>query len=338
MAKARKLPSGNWRCRVYIGKDEKGNPRYKSFTAPDKKRCERMASQYADENRSFTDGVRFRDAMESYILSRKAVLSPATIRGYRNIQKALRNDFSSFCERSVTDITQDVYQTLVNTMVERGVSPKTVRNRTGFISSVIKYKGYMPPNIKLPDKVKSEHKIPDLADVLRIVSEAEGTEMEIPILLAAFAPMRRSEIVALEMSDIDGNVIHVQRAVVMNENGDNVSKSPKTYDSDRYILMPDSIMDKIRKKGYITNIKNPQHISQKFEHIARRAGCPGTRFHDLRHFCASYLHAKGIPEQYILERGGWTTDGVMKKIYRHSLSAESDKINKNLVKMMDDVL
>jgi hypothetical protein len=36
MATAKKLPSGNWRVRVCIGKDENGKYKYKSFTDKDK--------------------------------------------------------------------------------------------------------------------------------------------------------------------------------------------------------------------------------------------------------------------------------------------------------------
>ncbi|MBP3296406.1 MAG: tyrosine-type recombinase/integrase, partial [Lachnospiraceae bacterium] len=47
------------------------------------------------------------------------------------------------------------------------------------------------------------------------------------------------------------------------------------------------------------------------------------RFHDLRHYAASILHAIGVPDQYIMERGGWSTDGTLKAIYRNTLSDKS---------------
>ena len=42
-------------------------------------------------------------------------------------------------------------------------------------------------------------------------------------------------------------------------------------------------------------------------------------FHALRHYSASYLHAQGIPDAYIMARGGWATPAVMQKVYRHAL-------------------
>ena len=41
--------------------------------------------------------------------------------------------------------------------------------------------------------------------------------MEIPILLAAFGPIRRSEICALDSDHINGNIVHVEYAMVQNE-------------------------------------------------------------------------------------------------------------------------
>ncbi len=44
---------------------------------------------------------------------------------------------------------------------------------------------------------------------------------------------------------------------------------------------------------------------------------------------ASILHALGIPDVYIMQRGGWGNDSTLKSVYRHALSdkmQEADKI------------
>lgn len=333
MAQAKKISSGKWRIRVCVGKDEDGKYVYKSFTDTDKKRCERIAAQYLDEHRETVRRDSFASAMDGYIESRKPVLSPSTIRGYKNIQKQLKSQYGAFCALPVADIRQETLQALINEMT-MFVSPKTIRNRHGLITAVIKSKGYMPPFVKLPEKIKPDLRIPDVNDVKKLLEAAEGTEMEVPILLAAFAPMRRGEIVALRMEDIKGNVIHVKRAIVESADGELVEKSPKTYDSDRYIPMPHEIIEKIRKKGYIIDNPKPRIITLRFERLAKKCGLDGMRFHDLRHFGASYLHAIGVPEEYVLARGGWNTDGVMQNTYRHALSSEENKISKQILATM----
>ena len=61
------------------------------------------------------------------------------------------------------------------------------------------------------------------------------------------------------------------------------------------------------------------------------------RFHDLRHYCASIQHALGVPDAYIMSRGGWNSDAVLKQIYRHALDdrakSENDKINSHFSKL-----
>ncbi|MCB7523198.1 tyrosine-type recombinase/integrase [[Clostridium] hylemonae] len=57
----------------------------------------------------------------------------------------------------------------------------------------------------------------------------------------------------------------------------------------------------------------------------KQAGLNHFRFHDLRHYSASIQHALGIPDAYIMERGGWETDGTLKSIYRHTLKDKKKK-------------
>jgi hypothetical protein len=44
------------------------------------------------------------------------------------------------------------------------------------------------------------------------------------------------------------------------------------------------------------------------------------------------MHAIGIPDQYIIERGGWKTDAVMKRIYRNVIPDEQKKFTKKINK------
>ena len=103
MAKAKKLPSGSWRCQVYSHTEEipqsdgstKKKRIYKSFTCDDpsakgKRKCEQMATQWAveKENRSPAEDMTLNDAVTSYIQSKKNVLSGSTVEGYKQIQRS----------------------------------------------------------------------------------------------------------------------------------------------------------------------------------------------------------------------------------------------------------
>ena len=76
-------------------------------------------------------------------------------------------------------------------------SPKTVRNTHGLISAVLsQYRPDLRLTTDLPKKVRPDLYIPSDAEIKRLIEYASGTEMELPVLLAAFGPMRRGEISA----------------------------------------------------------------------------------------------------------------------------------------------
>lgn len=352
MAKAKKLPSGSWRCQVYSHTEtvlqpdgtKKEKRVYKSFTCdipgPQGKRaCEKMAADWAEkkEQERETKKMTFAEALDLYIKNRSVVLSPSTIREYKRAQK---NDFAALDNIDLDKITQEQIQSLVN-QTALNHSPKTVRNMHGLISAIMKtYRPGFQINTKLPKRIRPNMHIPEDQDIKKVISYVQENEpeMEIPILLAAFGPMRRSEICALESSDISGNVVHVTKAMVLSVDNEWVIKSPKSYAGDRYIDFPPFVIEKLRGiKGRIVPL-SPSIISDHFQYITRRAGVEHFRFHDLRHYCASIQHALGIPDAYIMQRGGWGSDAVLKTVYRHALKeAErdmTDRANKHFSELM----
>ena len=60
MAKAKKLPSGRWRTRLFIGYGIDGKPKYKSFTADTKKESEYLAEEYHINNKILSESEIFR--------------------------------------------------------------------------------------------------------------------------------------------------------------------------------------------------------------------------------------------------------------------------------------
>ena len=114
---------------------------------------------------------------------------------------------------------------------------------------------------------------------------------------------------------------------------------PKTDASYRTIIYPSEVVKAIgRGFGYVVDGDTPAALSDRFTKIRDSAGLPHFRLHDLRHYAASILHAIGVPDQYIMSRGGWKTDHVMKRVYRDTLSdverAMNEKINDHFSKSL----
>ena len=324
MAKAKKLPSGQWRTLVYSHTDPTTKKRkYKSFTADTKWESESQAAEYRNKQknsvvRSGLD-LTVKQAMARYITSKEAVLSPATVREYT---RSAENDLKMLHNIKLRDLTQEIIQTAI-TKEAKTKSPKTVRNIHGFLSAVL---DMFYPEFKLdttlPQKKKIERHIPAEKDVKKLMKTAEGTDVEIAILLAATGSLRRSEISAVRQRNVADTGIYVKSAIVQNKDKEWVEKIPKTGAGYRFCPLPAEIIKKLRNAETIDNDDrivrlNPNQIYNRFQTIQRHAETPHIRFHDLRHYYASILHAIGVPDKYIMQYGGWATDTVLKNVYQH---------------------
>ena len=326
MATARKLPSGSYRCQIYDYTDEKGKRHYKSFTASTKKEAEYLATAYKLEESTSNNNLTIGKATEQYINNRLSILSPTTVRTYKGIAV---NQISKIAKLKIDSITQEQVQVFINSIAGT-ISPKTIRNVHGLLNAVIRtYRPNFSLKTDLPKKVQPDIHIPSDSEVRQLVSYAKGSELEVPILLAAFGPMRRGEICALKADDINGNIVHVKNAMVKAPDGSWVIKSPKTYSSDRYIEFPDFVIELLPKEGNITNL-HPNMITDRFANLLKKAGLKHFRFHDLRHYSASILHAMGIPDKYIMERGGWSTSSTLKTVYQHTMRGKNKEINNKI--------
>lgn len=275
----------------------------------------------------------FKDAAEEYIEAKRNVLSPTTIKGYKSAMKTISEKFQDI---NIHDITALDIQTEINRLT-KDRSPKTVRNYHGFISAVL---GTFCPNLKicttLPQKIKSEPYIPSDEDIKKILEQSKGTEYEIPIILACYG-LRRSEICALTIEDMDGDVVKICKAKVLGEEEKWVTKTTKTTSSTREIIIPAEIADKIRAQGYVYN-GHPNMITKYLAKTQDILGIPRFSLHKLRHYFASKMSALGVPEADIMRMGGWETDHVMKSVYRHSMMEKEEKAKREAAEKLRNAL
>ena len=305
--KARKLPSGSWNCRIMV------NGKSYSFTDPDKRRCLRRASEFAEQCHEDVDNPRLADALEKYVEERTESLSPATIRGYNSIVRAVRT-YSAIADKRIISLTDKDIQMIIRNID----SPKTQRNYVNLISSATGRKF----SVKFRNKLPKEVAVPSDQEILGLINIFARTEMEIPVMLGAYAGLRRGEICALTIQDLDGDYLHISKDMVLDDFGQWIIKEPKTPASNRTVLLPHHVAERIRKRGHITTL-HPNVITKRFISKQEQLGIESPyTFHSLRHFFASYLHAQQIPDAYVLRAGGWSTPHVMQKVYRHALDNE----------------
>ena len=326
MATAKKTPSGKYRVRIFDYTDENGKKVYRSFTAPTKKEAELLAAKYKTGAMHADELQTVAQCVEEYIQLKKAVLSPATVRNYKQLKRALDTEYPNFAKRTIRSLTQKDVQGFISMLADKK-SPKTVRNYHGLLTaSSEKIRGFkitLPQMVQYAPSIPTEAQIKTLLDYVKI----DDKELEIPVMLASSCMMRRGEICGLSMNDVNfkNKTIHIRHSVVIDEDCEWVSKAPKTVKSDRIIKVPDFVLEAIKKQGYITTY-NPTMITGHFKRALEACGLPHFRFHDLRHYCASMYHFQGVPMSYVQKYGGWSTMSTLVKIYQHTLKDKEDEV------------
>lgn len=326
MPTARKLPSGAWNCRVFVGMVD-GKRKYKSVTVPDpsrrgKKECERLASEIALSRRTPTAATVY-DAVQAYIDGKRAVLSPSTIRSYERYRRRMEPIQSLPAEL----LTARSAQAWVNRLAV-SYSPKYIRNIYGLLTASLAYAGLPSPPVTFPSSAPKPLHTPSDAEIRVLLDHiSNNTPLRSACLLAAFGSLRRGEICALTPEDMDGNRVTVCKSMVQDAEGSwHVKPMAKTDESNRVVVLPDFVMAEIALPISL----HPEQVSNRFRRAVRSSGLPHFRFHDLRHYYVSIAHALGVPDAYIMQMGGWKTDNVMHRVYRDTLpdvmQAEQDKL------------
>ncbi len=276
-------------------------------------------------------------AVDRYIESKDAVLSPSTIKGYRQVKGNLMGGIALV---KIGDLTQENVQRWVNGLA-REKSPKTVSNAHGLLSTVLKeYRPSMALRTTLPQKVKPNIQIPSEAELRAILAAARGAKHEIRIVLAVWMGLRQSEILGLTWDCVDGDTLHIRRAIVMGENGP-VEKGTKTYSGTRALHLPEylrRLLEAAPHRGQHIVRMSGKAIYSGFSRICEKAGVPHYRFHDLRHTNASIMLASGIPDKYTMKRTGHATNNMLKTTYQHVIKEREAEYDQQIDDYFKDLL
>lgn len=331
--KIEQLPSGSYRIRqMYKGK------RY-CVIVPHKPTQKEALQLITAKMNEFTPTKKagrmlFENAALQFIELKESVLSPRTIREYRLYINRLPVWFINL---PLYDITQAEVQKCISELAKTK-APKTVRCLHGFISAVLgQFRGDIKLNTTLPMTEKKEAYIPSEEDISRILeyTKEKYPHFFVPIVLGCFS-LRRSEICALEVSDIDDdNMCHVNKALVQSPDGTWVVKGTKTVGSTRVIPIPGEVCDIIRKQGYVYK-GGPQSIANYLTRVQTKLGIPHFSLHKTRHYCASKLLDLGYSLQDVKEWCGWTNDTVPMEIYMHSMKMKNKEAKKDIATKLTD--
>lgn len=338
MATAKKTPSGMYKVRVYSHRSPDGKKHYRAFTAPTKQEAEQMAAKFSGSaDRAERCDLTVLEAISRYIMAKEQVLSPSTVRGYRQMARIY---FDLIGTRKITRLSTHEVQTWVSDLSTK-VSPKTVSNVYGLFTAVVCF--YAPDTtfrgIKLPQKRRRRVSAPSEEQVQALYNAA-SPNLKKAIALEAFTSMRRSEVCALTYGDIKDGIAHVHRDIVRGEHGWVIKQIPKTSESDRYTRIPKQIIDLIGAGDPDDRIVpvTPDTITELFGRLRDKLGLQ-IRYHDLRHFYASIAAVIGVPSRYVESFGGWRPGStVLRSTYENTIDTAVDRYGRQMADHFDQIL
>lgn len=316
------LPSGKWRCQVMLNgrridviDDDPAIAHAKALA---------MKAGLLEQQKPVAK-LTVGEAVDRYIESKDAVLSPSTIRGYKSLRK---NAFLTIQDMPIHSLSQDAVQRFVNSLA-KDHSPKYIANVHGLLSAAVTtYRPDMILRTTLPQKEKKEISIPSMEEIQLLAEKAAGTKFELPFLLATWMGLRTSEIRGLTWDCVDGDILHIRQAIVEGENGP-VLKTTKSYSGNRKIRIPPYILELINRQPHQDEFIIHYTRNALYNHLRRmceRYGLPHYRFHDLRHVQASVMLLLNVPDKYAMERMGHASTNMLKNVYQHTMSSKSEEV------------
>jgi integrase len=296
--------------------------------------------------------MQFQDFIEKWFYSYASNLADNTKRNYADIINL--HIIHKFGKIKISEIKSIDIQNLYYEKMEH-LSSTRVNNIHKILKLILKYAvdwGYIKKNpcnsIKSPSVDEANITIPEREDIQLILNESKKYDAYIAIYIAIVTGMRSSEILSLEINNIDliNNRIYVKSSY--NDNLKQKQKT-KTSNSNRYIYLiagteaeiKKHIKDKIKhkekyKNQYIINdwictFKDGKkltrnYISKTFKKVIRNLKLDDNiNFKSLRHYHATWLLTENIHPKIVQERLGHSSIRVTLDTYSHLIPSLQEK-------------
>lgn len=348
MANAKRTKSGKWTCLVYSHTETTAEGKekriYRRFTASTKREAEQKAKEFEVNTKGqlIPAEMTVSEMVNLYIDLRSQILSPNTIRGYRVIS---RNSYPLIGNITLGRLNNSQIQKEINLEAAR-LSPKSIRNIYGLFSAALAH--YAPDfrlHITYPEHRQTEIQIPSDMDIQILLGLCASSRLRLAIELAACMGLRRGEISALQIQDVDlkKRVLHVRHSIAIDDDGNQIEKAPKTKAGKRNIEIPAFVLPDMTPHMFGKTPEDPllgmspTAITRAFARLVKSAGIPHITFHALRHYYASVLLANNVPDKYAMERMGHATSGMLKRVYQHTMDSKEKEISECVAGYLNDV-
>ena len=340
MASFRKRGKG-YQATIYVCTDDVGIRINKYVTAPTLKECKTLAREIEEDIASNgvlkVKDIRLSNWLDKWLEQNSSRLAPSTYTTYKTYSNIHLKPF--FGKKKLSQITEMHIKDYMSEKLKY-LSATTVRKHMMFLRMVLydalKNRSPFSHDISMPQNAKYVPVIPTHDEFNLIVNSCKLKKHELIILIAGKCGLRLGEIFALKWEDIDFNkkTIRIDEALCRTDTNEYIFKTPKSNNGYRTVPCSDEILTKLqefRLNPYKSTNKNsnvisfpscrifdgrPDNFSYNFAKRMDRLGLHKIRFHDLRHYCASWLYEYDVPDIIAAEMLGHDVL-VLKGIYQH---------------------
>lgn len=276
----------------------------------------------------------------------KPRVRPLTAAGYAvNVRKHIVPTLGNM---KLDRLTPQNVQELLNDRLAAGLSAKTVNYvhqvlRTA-LGTAVRWELIDRNVAKLVDPPRGKRpRIRALGadEARRFLDSVRGNRLEALYSVALALGLRQGEALGLRWQDVDldGGILQVRHQLQRIETKLTLVE-PKTERSRRTLVMPPSIVDRLREHSkrqlgeklwagskWVDNDLvfgnrfgaplQARRVIADFHKALRDAGLPRIRFHDLRHSCATLLLIQGVSPRVVMEVLGHSEISMTMDTYSH---------------------
>jgi len=324
-----------------------------------KRKAEKMLTEviaeYSDTPYIESAKVLLCDYIKSWVNASKSKVQVTTYDGYVCMLDKHIYPYFKRLGVELSNVTPAIIQKYYNDKLAAGLNPNTVIKHHAIIRSSLQqaYKAKLVREnvcdlVEKPKRRKYYGEFYNAKEINTLLALAKGSTIEIPIYLAAYFGLRRSEIIGLRWDAIDftsctltikHKVVRAKKDGKMTVEATNDLKTQSSY---RILPLDDTLIsylqelkrrqDENRKRNgnchiheydsYICvnemgDLINPDYVTDVFGKIIKRNNLKHIRFHDLRHSCASLLLALGYSMKDIQEWLGHSNFATTANLYAH---------------------
>lgn len=353
---------------ISLNLDEKGNKRKAELALRD------LLNQYQDIESIEPLNTLLSVHICAWIEFNKSNIAVTTYNQYVNMLTLHIAPYFNYRSITLSSVTAGDLEDYYAYKMAQGLSPNTVIKHHAVIRSSLQWAvkhRYIKENVAdcatRPKKVKYEGNMPyTIQEISNLLYLTQNEPISVPIFLASFYGLRRSEVLGLRWSAIDFNSgwLHISTTVVkeMEDNKVNIAvreDTTKTYYSKRSLPLCQYTLQylmRLRQKqlyqqqicgaSYINDyidfvcvddmgmLLQPDFVSQKFQKILRKYGLRPIRYHDLRHSCATIMLNLGYSVKDIQTWLGHSNYNFTADTYVHTVPTSHEEMASEFAKQL----